>query len=168
MPQIPVSLALNTAGQGKSLVQLLAHRAGHRAVPAGIVTELHGRLRRWQCGRQPAEQTGRAMHNAVPTCARTTADSQAPQCFFTTVVLRCTPDVDMACLEGLHSSAEVGSAGLATGGLLHVLGVPLAPESASTLQLQRAKLMTLCCPQTARGLPTPCTPQTRLWPSEIS
>jgi hypothetical protein len=30
----------------KSLVQLLAHRAYHEAVPEGMVTELHGRLRR--------------------------------------------------------------------------------------------------------------------------
>jgi hypothetical protein len=29
---------------------------------------------------------------------------------------------------------------VATGGLLHVLGVPVAPESASVLQLQHAKL----------------------------
>jgi hypothetical protein len=44
-------------------------------------------------------------------------------------------------LEALHSSAEGDTDwGMATGDLLHVLGVPLAPESASTLQLQRAKL----------------------------
>jgi hypothetical protein len=44
-------------------------------------------------------------------------------------------------LEALHSSTEGDTDwGVATGGLLRVLGVPLAPESANALQLQRAKL----------------------------
>jgi hypothetical protein len=81
------------------------------------------------------------MHNAIPTCARTTVDSEAPQRFFIAVVPRYTPDAGEACLEALHSSAEGDTDwGMATGDQLHVLGVPLAPESSSTLQLQRAKL----------------------------
>jgi hypothetical protein len=106
-----------------------------------MVTELHGRLRWWQCGRQPTAQTGRAMHNAIPTCARNTVDSEAPQCFLIALVPRYTPDAGEACLEALHSSAEGDTDwGMATGGLLHVMGVPLAPESASTFQLQLVKL----------------------------
>jgi hypothetical protein len=113
----------------KSLVQLLAHRACHRAVPESMVTELHGRLRWWQCGRQQAAQTGRAMHNALPTCARNSVDSEALQRFLIAVV-------------HAWKRSEEGDTdwGVGTDGLLHVLGVPLAPESASTLQLQSAKL----------------------------
>jgi hypothetical protein len=143
------------AGQAreKSLVQLLAHRACHRAVPESMVTELHGRLRWWQCGRQPAAQTGRAMHNAIPTCARNSVDSEAPQCFLIAVVPRYTPDAGEACLEALHSSAEgVTDWGVATDGLLYVLGVPFAPESASTLQLQRAKLTDAVVLANCKGL----------------
>jgi hypothetical protein len=44
-------------------------------------------------------------------------------------------------LETPHSSAEVDTDwGVATGGLLHVLSVPLPAKSANDLQLQRAKL----------------------------
>jgi hypothetical protein len=93
--------------RGKSLVQLLAHRAGHRALPESVVTELHCRQRWWQSGRQPAAQTGRAMHNAIRTCARNTVDSEAPQRFLVTVVPRYMPDAGEACLQALHSSAEV-------------------------------------------------------------
>jgi hypothetical protein len=81
------------------------------------------------------------MHNATPTCARNTVDSEAPQRFLIAVVPRYPPDAGEECMEALHSSEEGGTDwGVATGGLLHVLGVPLAPESASTFQLQRAKL----------------------------
>jgi hypothetical protein len=84
---------------------LLAHRAGHRTVPESTVTELHGRLRWWQCGRQPDAQTGRTMHNAIPTCA--TVHSEAPQRFLVTLVPRYTPDAGEALLETLKSSAEL-------------------------------------------------------------
>jgi hypothetical protein len=84
------------------------------------------------------------MHNAIPTCARNTVHSKASQRFLIAVVPRYAPDAGEACLEALHSSAEGDTNwGVATGGLLHVLGVPLAPESVSTLQLlcsQCAKL----------------------------
>jgi hypothetical protein len=67
--------------------------------------------------------------------------SEAPQRFPIEVVPRYTPEARETCLEALHSSAEGDTDwGVATGGLLHVSGVPLAPESTSTLQLQRAKL----------------------------
>jgi hypothetical protein len=81
------------------------------------------------------------MHNAVPTYARDTVDSEVPQHVLVTVDPCFTPDAWEACLETLHSSAEVYTCHvLATSGLLHVLGVPLAPEGASALQLQHAKL----------------------------
>jgi hypothetical protein len=114
----------------KSLLQLLAHRAGHKVVSEGMVTELHGRLWGWQCGRQPATQADRAMHNVVPTCARDTVDSEAPKRFLVAVVPRCTPDVGGACLNAMHTSAEaVTDESLATGSLLHVLAVPLTPRT---------------------------------------
>jgi hypothetical protein len=92
--------------RGKSLVYLLAHRTGHWAVPESMVTELQGSLRWWECGRLPAAQTGRAMHNAIPTYARNTVHSEAPQRFLVPVVPRCTPDAGEARLETLNSSAE--------------------------------------------------------------
>jgi hypothetical protein len=79
------------------------------------------------------------MHNAIPTCVSNTVDSEAPQRFLIAVVPRYTPDAGEACLEVLHRQGGTDW-GVATDGLLHVLGVPLAPKSARTLQLKRAKL----------------------------
>jgi hypothetical protein len=71
------------------------------------------------------------MQNAIPTCARDTVDSEAPQRFLVTVVPRYTPDAKESCLVALHSSEEVETDyGLATGGLLHVFGGPPAPLNA--------------------------------------
>jgi hypothetical protein len=81
------------------------------------------------------------MHNAVLTCASDTVDSEMQQHFLVAYVPRYMQDAGEACMEALHSSAEVDTDEvLDTGGLLHLLGVPLAPESASALQLQRAKV----------------------------
>jgi hypothetical protein len=81
-----------------------SHKSGsaHGPVPERLVTELHGRLPWWQ----PTAQTGRAMHNAIPTYARNTVHSEAPQRFLVTVVPRYSPDAGEARLETLNSSAE--------------------------------------------------------------
>jgi hypothetical protein len=61
------------------------------------------------------------MHNAKPTCVRSTVDSEASQRFHVAVAPRHVPNAGKACLEALHSSAEGDTDwGVATGGLLHV------------------------------------------------